>query len=87
MKRILIAIALSVAATPAALADNLKDLAEKVITERGYWCGKATDVIPDDWNSSPNKRVVIVTCDDGAEYVRYRMTINRAGTSATIEEL
>ncbi|WP_280954421.1 hypothetical protein [Pseudaminobacter soli (ex Li et al. 2025)] len=31
--------------------------------------------------------VVIVTCDDRAEYVRYRLTINRGGTSATIEEL
>ncbi len=87
MRRILSACILSALAPAAASAGELEDLAGQVIRDAGYWCAAVAEVIPDQWNSTPNKRVVIVAWDDGKEYARYEVTINRSGTAATVKEL
>lgn len=87
MSRILSALILAAVAPAAANAGELETLAARVIRDAGYWCAAVADVIPDQWNSTPNKRVVIVACDDGKEYARYQITMNRSGTAATVKEL
>jgi hypothetical protein len=87
MFRILPALAMAATLPAAAHAQSLERLAAQVIRDAGYWCAAVSDVIPDQWNSTPNKRVVIVACDDGREYARYEITMNRSGTAATVKEL
>lgn len=88
MRRIVLsALILAAAGAPAAYAQSLETMAAKIIRDAGYWCAKATDVIPDQWASTPNRRVVVVACDDGREYARYELTLNRQGTAATVKEL
>jgi len=87
MRQILacLTLATATATAPATYAQSLETMAARIIREAGYWCDVATHVIPN--ASGPNRRVVTVACDDGREYARYQVTINRDGTAATVKEL
>ncbi|AEY69520.1 hypothetical protein AH2_0009 [Burkholderia phage vB_BceS_AH2] len=70
-----------------ARAETVESMAANIITSRGYWCARVADVIPDRLNSTPNRTVLTVACDDGREYARYQLTIARDGSGYTVKEL
>jgi len=68
-------------------AETVQSMAAHIIRSAGYWCARVSDVIPDQWRSTPNRTVVMVACDDGTEYARYRVTISRDGSTYSVNEL
>jgi hypothetical protein len=54
-----------------AMAGMMERQAGRAIRNAGHWCDRVTHMAVHEQYSTPQRRIVRVTCDDGTRYVQY----------------
>ncbi|WEK48863.1 MAG: hypothetical protein P0Y66_13815 [Candidatus Kaistia colombiensis] len=74
--RIVTLAALAVVMVPLpAGATMLERQTGRAIRNAGHWCDRVSHMAVDTKVSTPKRRVVVVTCDDGTRYVQYSLVL------------
>ncbi len=59
----------------AARADVLERQTARAIRNAGHWCDRVTDIREDKRQSTPERRVVLVTCYDVRHLAQYELVL------------
>lgn len=86
MKSILISVGAIAAASTLANAAILERQAGRAIRNAGHWCDRVSNIAVNDKVSTPARRVVRVTCDDGTRYVQYDLVLTPDNKVQSIEK-
>jgi flagellar basal body-associated protein FliL len=68
------ALAIMALSMPASAA-MLERQAGRAIRNAGHWCDRVSNMAVNTKTSTPQRRVVRVTCDDGTRYVQYDLVL------------
>jgi len=80
-------VAVAVAMVPVtAGAAMLERQTGRAIRNAGHWCGHVTYMTVDTKVSTPKRRVVLVTCDDGTRYEQYSLVLSADNKISSIEK-
>ncbi|BCP53641.1 hypothetical protein K32_22580 [Kaistia sp. 32K] len=69
-----------------ASAAMLERQAGRVIRAAGHWCDRVSNLAVNNKVSTPARRVVRVTCDDGTRYVQYDLVLTPDNKVRSIEK-
>jgi hypothetical protein len=81
------ALAVVMAMPSPAMADMLERQAGRAIRNAGHWCDRVTNIAVNEKLSTPQRRVVRVTCDDGTRYVQYDLVLDSDNRVTSIEKI
>jgi hypothetical protein len=70
-----------------ASADMLERQAGRAIRAAGHWCERVTHMAVLEPYSTPQRRIVRVTCDDGTRYVQYDLVLGSDNRVSEIVKL
>lgn len=72
---------------PSASAAMLERQAGRAIRNAGHWCDRVSHMAVNTRLSTPDRRVVRVTCDDGTRYVEYDLVLDADDRVTSIVKL
>jgi len=72
---------------PSANAAMLERQAGRAIRNAGHWCDRVSHMAVNTRLSTPDRRVVRVTCDDGTRYVEYDLVLDADDRVTSIVKL
>jgi hypothetical protein len=87
MKLFLITVAVLVATPALAESPMLERQTGRAIRNAGHWCDQVSHMAVNTKVSTPQRRVVRVTCDDGTRYVQYDLVLDGDNKIASIKKL
>lgn len=86
MKIVMLAALAAVMAPLPAHATMLERQTARAIRNAGHWCDRVSHMRVDTRVSTPKRRVVLVTCDDGTRYEQYSLVVGTDNKITSIEK-
>lgn len=68
-------------------ADMMERRTARIIRSAGHWCDRVSDLQLDKRKSTPERRVVLVTCYDIRHFVQYELTVGSDNKVRTIKKM
>lgn len=84
-----LALVISGLSSNTAQAQNLEDMARKIIESQGLWCQRVSDISPMLTGNSANKKFYRVFCEsfDKEENATYTIEVGRGGQYVKVREI
>ncbi len=85
--RVLAAVVVLALFPATAYADMMERRTARIIRNAGHWCDRVSDLQLDKRKSTPERRVVLVTCYDVRHFVQYELVVGSDNKVTSITKM